>query len=93
MARIKRVFPADSYQDFRVFSRDAKVLVRRESSVSGGESARGRRSTDGRRERLDYSASVRNGGYIDRTRLLRMHSRGQAGVQLAQKSGGTPLLL
>ena len=52
--RIKRVFPTDSYQDFRVFSRDAKVLVRKESSVSGGESTPGRRSTEGRRERLNY---------------------------------------
>ncbi len=93
MPRIKRVFSVDPYHNLRVSWRDAQVLVRRESPVSGGESTPGPRSAEGRRERLNYSASVRAGGYIDRTRLLMIYSRGQASVQLAQKSGGTPLLL
>ena len=38
-------------------------------------------------------ATLRRGGYVYRTRVLMIHSRGRASVQLAQKSGGTPLPL
>ena len=47
----------------RVASRGAKILVRGEAPVSGGEATAGK-SSEGRRGRLNYSAFVRSGGYI-----------------------------
>ena len=59
------------YHNVRVSSRDAKILARGESPISGGEATPGPRSAEGRLGRLNYSASVRTGSYIFWLRLRR----------------------